>query len=102
MNEKILRLEEKVKINKQKKIDYQEKIKKIDEENQKLENQIIQLKATEVLNLLEVNHIEVTDLKMILDKHRKNNEHNENINQNTNSNISQYYNERSLNEIEKN
>ena len=73
MNEKILRLEEKVKINKQKKIDYQEKIKKIDEENQKLENQIIQLKATEVLNLLEVNHIEVTDLKMILDKHRKNN-----------------------------
>lgn len=120
MNEKILKLEEKLKVNIQKKSDYQEKIKKLDEENEKIENQITQLKATEVLYLLEVNHIDLKDLKGILDNHKKNTQSNSiNNNQNTNniqqnnfnnnyntqkqSNFnSQNRNERSFNNIDKN
>lgn len=122
MNEKILKLEEKLKVNIQKKSDYQEKIKKLDEESEKIENQITQLKATEVLYLLEVNHIELKDLKGILDNHKKNTQSNSiNNNQNTNTNNiqqnnfnnnyniqkqsnfnSQNRNERSFNNIDKN
>ncbi len=125
MNEKILKLEEKLKVNIQKKSDYQEKIKKLDEESEKIENQITQLKATEVLYLLEVNHIDLKDLKGILDNHKRSkqndnkpnnqnkidninqNYNNNQFNKNNNQNIQRYnnvnnQNERSFNNIDKN